>query len=82
MLLELRDKTAAFELVDQLLFQVPDEVIVPIGCGTNMTAYYKGFSEYKELGFINSLPKLTGVQSTGADTLARAYQKIKIELNH
>ncbi|WP_150465208.1 threonine synthase [Francisella sp. SYW-2] len=68
-------KTAAFELIDQLLFQVPDEVIVPIGCGTNMTAYYKGFSEYKELGFIKSVPKLTGVQSTEADTLARAYQK-------
>ncbi|UJM45987.1 threonine synthase [Francisella tularensis] len=68
-------KTAAFELIDQLLFQVSDEVIIPIGCGTNMTAYYKGFCEYKELGFINSLPKLTGVQSTEADTLARAYQK-------
>lgn len=66
-------KTAAFEIVDQMLFQIPDEVIIPIGCGTNMTAYYKGFSEYKELGFINSLPKLTGVQSTGADTLYRAY---------
>ncbi|QLE79289.1 threonine synthase [Francisella sp. Scap27] len=68
-------KTAAFEVIDQLLFQTPDEVIVPIGCGTNMTAYYKGFSEYKDLGFIDTIPKLTGVQSTGADTLARAYQK-------
>ena len=68
-------KTAAFEIVDQLLFRSPDEVIVPIGCGTNMTAYYKGFCEYKELGFTSSIPKLTGVQSTEADTLAKAYEK-------
>ncbi|MDE4974107.1 threonine synthase, partial [Francisella tularensis subsp. holarctica] len=54
-------KTAAFELIDKLLFQVSDEVIIPIGCGTNMTDYYKGFCEYKELVFINYLPKLTGV---------------------
>ncbi|GAB4224974.1 MAG: hypothetical protein Kow0076_7760 [Francisella sp.] len=67
-------KTAAFELIDQLLFQIPDEIIIPIGCGTNMTSYYKGFCEYQELGFINSLPKLTGVQSTKADTLVRAYK--------
>ena len=68
-------KTAAFEIIDQMLFQTPDEVILPIGCGTNMTAYYKGFCEYKELGLINNIPKLTGVQSTGADTLARAFDK-------
>ncbi|APC96714.1 threonine synthase [Francisella frigiditurris] len=68
-------KTAAFEIVDQMLFQVPDEVIIPIGCGTNMTAYYKGFTEYNELGLIDKMPRLTGVQSTGADTLVRAFEK-------
>ena len=73
-------KTAAFEVIDQLLFQVPDEVIVPIGCGTNMTAYAKGFNEYRALGLIDKVPKLTGVQATGADSLVQAYQQEKKHL--
>ena len=48
-------KTGAFELIDQLFFQVPDAVIVPMGCGTNMASYVKGFREYQQLGFIEGL---------------------------
>ena len=52
-------KTAAFEMIDQMLFQSPDIVIVPIGCGTNIAAYAKGFSEYFQLGLIKKIPRLT-----------------------
>lgn len=68
-------KTAAFELMDQLFFQVPDMVVVPIGCGTNVTAYGKGFREYRELGFISRIPKIIGVQAEGANTVVQAFQK-------
>ena len=54
-------KTAAFEIIDQLFFQPPDVVVVPIGCGTNITAYKKGFSEYQQLGLIDRIPQLIGV---------------------
>ncbi|TNF69866.1 MAG: threonine synthase [Gammaproteobacteria bacterium] len=70
-------KTAAFEIIDQLLFQVPDEVVVPVGCGTNITAYKKGFDEYNALGLINHFPKLTGVQATGANSLVKAFKDNK-----
>jgi len=68
-------KTAAFELLDQLFFQVPDLVIVPMGCGTNMASYIKGFREYEKLGFIDRIPKLIGVQATGAAPIVNAFSK-------
>ncbi|MFZ9035160.1 MAG: threonine synthase [Francisellaceae bacterium] len=68
-------KTAAFEMIDQLLFQVPDEIIIPVGCGTNITAYAKGFNEYRHLGLIDKMPALVGVQATGACSLVNAFAK-------
>jgi threonine synthase len=67
-------KTAAFEIIDQLLFQTPDEVVIPVGCGTNIAAYYKGFQEYCSLGLIDEMPRLTGVQATGANPLVKAFK--------
>ncbi len=66
-------KTAAFELMDQLLFDEPDMVVVPIGCGTNITAYAKGFKEYQQLGLITEIPKLIGVQAEGAAPVVHAF---------
>lgn len=67
-------KTAAFEIIDQMFFQVPDVVIVPIGCGTNITAYSKGFSEYQQLGLIDSIPQLVGVEATGAAAVVNSFE--------
>jgi len=74
-------KTAAFEIVDQMLFQEVDEVIIPVGCGTNITAYLKGFSDYKELGFIKKIPRLAGVQAHGANALVRAFNENSKHVN-
>lgn len=66
-------KSAAFELIDQLLFQSPDVVLVPIGCGTNLAAYAKGFREYQQFGLIDKIPQLIGVQATGSDAVVRSF---------
>lgn len=68
-------KTAAYEIIDQLLFQPPDVVVLPIGCGTNISAYAKGFYEYQQLGLIDKIPQLIGVQAQGASSVVTAYQK-------
>lgn len=73
-------KTAAFELVDQMFFQVPDYVIVPMGCGTNMASYAKGFREYEALGFIDRVPKLIGVQADGAKPIINALDSGATEI--
>jgi threonine synthase len=61
--------------MDQLFFQAPDIVVVPIGCGTNITAYAKGFAEYYQLGLINKIPKLIGVEASGACAVVNSFEK-------
>lgn len=68
-------KTGAFELIEQLLYQVPDIVVIPLGCGTNITAYYKGFREYYDLGIIDRVPHLFGIQAEGANPIYKAFSK-------
>ena len=67
-------KTAAFELIDQFFYKVPAAVVVPIGCGTNMAGYAKGFFEYQELGYIKRVPKIIGTQAAGANPVVRAIK--------
>ncbi len=56
-------KTLAFELWEQLGFQAPDAVVVPLGNGSNVLGCHIGFSELKELGEIDRLPRIYGVQA-------------------
>ncbi len=70
-------KTAAFEIVDQLDGGTPDRVILPVGNAGNITAYWKGFNELLDLGLSITLPKMTGVQAQGASPIARAITEGK-----
>lgn len=58
-------KTAAFEIVDAL-DEAPDYNFIPVGNAGNITAYWKGFREYKNKGFSNKVPKMMGYQASGA----------------
>ncbi len=65
-------KTAAFEIAEQLHWQVPDRVIVGVGDGNIIGGLWKGFCDLRQLGWIDRLPKLTGVQADGAAPLVAA----------
>jgi len=58
-------KTGAFEICDVLL-GAPDYHAIPVGNAGNITAYWKGYKEYKEAGKIDSLPKMIGFQAKDA----------------
>ena len=58
-------KSAAFEICDQFGFS-PQYHALPVGNAGNITAYWKGYKEYKEAGKIISLPKMLGFQAAGA----------------
>jgi threonine synthase len=58
-------KTAAFEVCDNL-GKAPDYHVLPVGNAGNITAYWKGYKEYREKGKINSLPVMLGFQAAGA----------------
>ncbi len=68
-------KTPAFEMAEQLEWQVPEHVIVPGGNLANGAALGKGFSEMKHLGLISRVPKISVVQASGANPLYRAMQE-------
>jgi threonine synthase len=65
-------KTAALEIAEQLNWQVPDRVIVGVGDGNIIGGLWKGFYDLQQLGWIDRLPKLTGVQAAGAAPLVAA----------
>ena len=58
-------KTAAFEIVDAL-GAAPDYHFIPVGNAGNITAYWKGYSEYHASGKISSRPKMMGFQAAGS----------------
>ena len=63
-------KTGAFELVD-VLGDSPDYLFIPVGNGGNITAYWKGFREYHDVGRSNKLPRMMGFQAEGAAPIVR-----------
>ncbi len=63
-------KTGAFELVD-VLGDAPDYLFIPVGNGGNITAYWKGFREYHDVGRSNRLPRMMGFQAEGAAPIVR-----------
>ena len=58
-------KTAAFEIVD-VLGRAPDVQCMPVGNAGNITAYWRGYLQYKEVGRSPNLPRLLGFQAEGA----------------
>jgi threonine synthase len=62
-------KTLAFE-VCEALDRAPDFVVLPVGNGGNISAIWKGFKEWKAMGFIARLPRMIGVQARGAAPIA------------
>ena len=68
-------KTVAFELMEQLDWKVPDHVIVPGGNLANGSALGKGFMELRDLGLIQSVPKISIIQAAGANPLVRTMRE-------
>jgi threonine synthase len=61
-------KTAAFEIVD-VLGTAPDVHALPVGNAGNITAYWKGYTEYHRDGLSDRLPRMLGTQAAGAAPL-------------
>ncbi|MGQ0570008.1 MAG: threonine synthase [Armatimonadota bacterium] len=62
--------TAAYEICD-VLGQAPAAVVLPVGNGGNITAYWAGFRRYQAASRISRLPRMIGVQAEGANPLLR-----------
>lgn len=75
-------KTAAFEICEQLNFEVPDKVIMSVGDGCSISSVWKGFKEFHDLGLINKLPTMVSVQANGSNPVNRTYRKGSREFDY
>lgn len=63
-------KTGAFEICEAL-GQAPDYHFIPVGNAGNITAYWKGYKEWHNLGKIKELPKMMGFEAEGAAAIVK-----------
>ena len=68
-------KTLAFEVVEQLGWRAPDQVVVPMASGSLLTKIWKGLAELKKIGFLKHVPtKVNGAQAEGCSPIATAFK--------
>lgn len=63
-------KTAAFEVIEQLGGEAPDILAIPVGNAGNISAYWKGFKEYHETKQ-TALPKIYGFEAEGSAAITK-----------
>jgi threonine synthase len=66
-------KTAAFEVCEDL-GGAPDYLAIPVGNAGNISAYWKGFSDYQAAGLIETRPRMLGFQAAGAAPLVLGHR--------
>jgi threonine synthase len=68
-------KTLAFEVAEQLGFELPDRVVCPVASGSLFTKIARGFEEWIELGLVEgNLPAFHGAQAEGCSPVATAFE--------
>lgn len=73
-------KTAAYEICDQLGGRSPEYLYIPVGNGGNSAAYWKGFAEYEALGIVDNHPIIRGIQAEGAAPIADMFENDRREI--
>ncbi|MBW4720865.1 threonine synthase [Saccharothrix obliqua] len=68
-------KTLGYEVAEQLGWRLPDQVVVPIASGSQLTKVDKAFREFSELGLVEATPyRVFGAQATGCSPVAAAFK--------
>ena len=70
-------KTIAFELAQEMKWDVPDWILVPIGGGGILSGIYKGYHEMHKMGLIDKMPRMVGVQASGCAAVVKAFKEGK-----
>jgi len=68
-------KTLAFEVCEQLGWETPDSVIIPLGSGALFCAIHRGLEQFKKIGLIeNKTTRLIGAQASGCAPIADSFK--------
>jgi threonine synthase len=69
-------KTLAYEIAEQLGWRLPEQIVIPIASGSQLTKIDKGFQELIKLGLVEDRPyRIFGAQATGCSPVARAWEQ-------
>ncbi len=69
-------KTQGFEIIEQLGWEAPDNVVVPCASGSLLTKVWKSFKEFKEIGLLKKLgTKVFAAQATGCSPISAAIKQ-------
>lgn len=68
-------KTLGYEVAEQLGWRLPEQIVVPVASGSQLTKVDKGFRELGDLGLVDPSPyRVFGAQAAGCSPVATAYQ--------
>jgi threonine synthase len=68
-------KTLGYEVAEQLGWRLPQQIVVPVASGSQLTKVDKGFRELGELGLVEPTPyRVFGAQATGCSPVSTAYK--------
>ncbi len=68
-------KTVSYEICEQLGWDAPDVIFVSVGDGCIIGGVYKGLYDLLQLGWIDHMPRIIGVQAQGSNYMAEAWEK-------
>src|SRR4249920_656519 len=68
-------KTLGYEIAEQLGWRLPDQIVIPVASGSQLTKVHKAFQELIKLGLVEDKPyKVYGAQATGCSPVSVAYK--------
>jgi threonine synthase len=68
-------KTLGFEIAEQLGWRLPDQIVIPVASGSQLTKVDKAFQELIKLGLVADKPyKIFGAQASGCNPVATAFK--------
>jgi threonine synthase len=74
-------KSIMYRVLEAMNWEVPDWIVVPGGNLGNCSAFGKAFSELRELGLIDRVPRLAVINAAGANTLYQLYHQQGLRWN-
>lgn len=73
-------KSIGYEVVHELGWESPDRIVLPVGNAGNISAIWKGITEFHNAGYIEDLPMMTGIQAEGASPITNAFRKKSMDM--
>ncbi len=74
-------KSIGYEIAEQLGWELPDHVVIPVASGSMLTKIHKAFGELQDYGLVEAgAPRISGAQATGCSPVAEAFERSSFDI--